>query len=102
MTAAAMPVAYGSGYPENTADLLMCESLLRQTPDDAVVPGLVSLPVSIGGIVIEGSFAQKQGRNLAARCVRNRARLDVLDAQVGFGDEPVAVELRGEPAFVSA
>ena len=53
---------YAFGYPENTADLLMCESLLRQTPDGAVVPGLVSLPASIGGIVIEGSFAKKQGR----------------------------------------
>ena len=39
----------------------MCESLLRQTPDRAVVPGLASLPASIAGIVIERSFAQKQG-----------------------------------------
>ena len=93
---------YGSGYLENTADLLMCESLLRQTPDGAVVPGLASLPASIGGIVIERSFAQKQGQNQAARCFRNRARLDGLDTQVGFGDEPVAVELRGEPALVGA
>ena len=54
---------YGSGYLENTADWLMCESLLRQTPDGAVVPGLASLPASIRGIVIERSFAQKQGRN---------------------------------------
>jgi ABC-type transport system substrate-binding protein len=30
-------------YPENTADSLMCESLLRQTPDGAVVPGLASM-----------------------------------------------------------
>ena len=92
----------GSGYLENTADPLMCESLLRQTPDGAEVPGLASLPASIGGIVIEGSFAQKQGQNQAARCFRNRARLDGLDAQVGFGDEPVAVELRGEPAPAGA
>jgi hypothetical protein len=93
---------YGSGYLENTADWLMCESLLKQTPDSAVVPGLVSLPASIGGIVIERSFAQKQGKNQAARCFRNRTRLDGLDAQVGFGDEPVAVEPRGEPAPVGA
>lgn len=38
----------------------------------------------------------------AARRSRNRARLDVLDTQVGFGDEPVAVEPRGEPAPVDA
>src|SRR6516225_3401351 len=30
-------------YPENTADSLMCESLLRQTPDGALVPGLASM-----------------------------------------------------------
>lgn len=54
---------YGSGYLGNTADWLMCESLLRQTPDGAVMPGLGSLPASIGGIVIERSFAQKQGQN---------------------------------------
>jgi hypothetical protein len=30
---------YGSGYPENTADPLMCESLLRQTPDGAAGAG---------------------------------------------------------------
>jgi peptide/nickel transport system substrate-binding protein len=30
-------------YPENTADSLMCESLLRQTPDGAVVPGLATM-----------------------------------------------------------
>ena len=51
----------GSGYPENTADWLICESLLRQTPDGTVVPGLASLSASIGDIV--RSFAQKQGRN---------------------------------------
>jgi hypothetical protein len=90
------------GYLENIADWLRCGSLLRQTPDGAVVPGLASLPASIGGIVIERSLAQKQGQNQAARCFRNRARLDGPDAQVGFGDEPVAVELRGEPAFVGA
>ena len=39
----------------------MCESLLRRTPDGPVVPGLASLPASIGDIV--RSFAQKQGRN---------------------------------------
>ena len=38
----------------------MCESLLRQTADRAVVPGLASLPASIGGIVIEESFAQNR------------------------------------------
>jgi hypothetical protein len=54
---------HASGYPENTADWPMCESLLRQTPDGAMVPGLASLSASIGGIVIEGSFAQKQGQN---------------------------------------
>ena len=93
---------YAFGYLENTADWLMCETLLRQTPDRAVVPGLASLPASIAGIVIERSLAQKQGQNQAARCFRNRARLDGLDTQVGFGDEPVAVELSGEPAFVGA
>jgi peptide/nickel transport system substrate-binding protein len=30
-------------YPENTADSLMCESLLRQRPDGAVVPGLATM-----------------------------------------------------------
>ena len=30
-------------YPENTADSLMCESLLRQAPDGALVPGLASM-----------------------------------------------------------
>jgi hypothetical protein len=54
---------YDSGYLENTADWLMCEFLLRQTPDGTVVPGLASLPASIGGIVIERSFAQRQGQN---------------------------------------
>ena len=78
----------------------MCESLLRQTPDRAVVPRLASLAASITGIVIERSFAQKQ--NQAARCFRTRVRLDGLDTQVGFGDEPVAVELRGEPAPIGA
>src|SRR5207247_6384557 len=34
---------YAFDYPENTADSLMCESLLRQTPDGAVVPGLASM-----------------------------------------------------------
>ncbi|HEY5986477.1 MAG TPA: ABC transporter substrate-binding protein, partial [Streptosporangiaceae bacterium] len=30
-------------YPENTADSLMCESLLRQAPDGTLVPGLASV-----------------------------------------------------------
>jgi peptide/nickel transport system substrate-binding protein len=30
-------------YPENTADSLMCESLLRQTPDGSLQPGLASV-----------------------------------------------------------
>jgi len=90
------------GCLENTADWMMCGYLLRQTPDGAVVPGLASLPASIAGIVTGRSFAQKQGQNQAPRCFRNRVRLDGPDAQVGFGDEPVAVELRGEPAFVGA
>lgn len=30
-------------YPENTADSLMCESLLRQTPGGALAPGLASM-----------------------------------------------------------
>ena len=30
---------YAFDYPENTADSLMCESLLRQAPDGAVQPG---------------------------------------------------------------
>jgi peptide/nickel transport system substrate-binding protein len=30
-------------YPENTADSLMCESLLRQAPDGALEPGLATL-----------------------------------------------------------
>jgi peptide/nickel transport system substrate-binding protein len=34
---------YAFDYPENTADSLMCESLLKQTPDGAVVPGLASM-----------------------------------------------------------
>lgn len=37
-----------------------------------------------------------------ARCCRDLAGLKGLDTQVGFGDEPVAVELRGEPALVGA
>ena len=37
---------YSYGYPENTADALMCESLLRQTPTGSLRPGLatVSMP----------------------------------------------------------
>jgi peptide/nickel transport system substrate-binding protein len=34
---------YAFDYPENTADSLMCESLLRQTPDGAVAPGLATM-----------------------------------------------------------
>ena len=36
------------GYPEYTADSLMCESLLRQAPDGSLQPGLatVSNPVA--------------------------------------------------------
>jgi peptide/nickel transport system substrate-binding protein len=30
-------------YPENTAISLMCESLLRQTPDGSIVPGLATV-----------------------------------------------------------
>src|SRR5690348_5392298 len=30
------------GYPENTADALMCESLLRQAPDGSLEPGLAT------------------------------------------------------------
>ncbi len=31
-------------YPENTADSLMCESLLRQAPDGSLQPGLATVP----------------------------------------------------------
>jgi len=34
---------YAFDYPENTADSLMCESLLRQAPDGAIGPGLATL-----------------------------------------------------------
>jgi peptide/nickel transport system substrate-binding protein len=34
---------YSYGYPENTADSLMCESLLRQAPDGSREPGLATL-----------------------------------------------------------
>jgi peptide/nickel transport system substrate-binding protein len=34
---------YSYGYPENTADSLMCESLLRQAPDGSLEPGLATL-----------------------------------------------------------
>ena len=33
---------YSYGYPENTADALMCESLLRQAPDGSLEPGLAT------------------------------------------------------------
>ena len=34
---------YAFDYPENTADSLMCESLLRQAPDGSVQPGLATV-----------------------------------------------------------
>jgi peptide/nickel transport system substrate-binding protein len=34
---------YNAGFPENTADSLMCESLLRQAPDGSLEPGLATL-----------------------------------------------------------
>ena len=34
---------YSYGYPENTADALMCESLLRQAPTGSVEPGLATV-----------------------------------------------------------
>ena len=34
---------YSYGYPENTADTLMCESLLRQAPDGSLEPGLATV-----------------------------------------------------------
>jgi peptide/nickel transport system substrate-binding protein len=34
---------YAGGYPEYTADSLMCESLLRQAPDGPVEPGLATV-----------------------------------------------------------
>ncbi|HEY1344156.1 MAG TPA: ABC transporter substrate-binding protein [Streptosporangiaceae bacterium] len=34
---------YAFDYPENTADSLMCESLLRQAPEGALQPGLASI-----------------------------------------------------------
>ena len=34
---------YSYGYPENTADSLMCESLLRQAPDGSLEPGLATV-----------------------------------------------------------
>lgn len=34
---------YAFDYPENTAISLMCESLLKQTPTGAIVPGLATL-----------------------------------------------------------
>src|SRR5215813_8043591 len=87
-------------YPENTALALMCESLLKQSPDGAIGPGLATMTnpsptslvfsrvksieatgsdqvtitlkqpdywlpgelASMGGIVIEKAFAQKQGK----------------------------------------
>ena len=32
-----------AGYPEYTADSLMCESLLRQAPDGSLQPGLATV-----------------------------------------------------------
>ena len=34
---------YSYGYPENTADALMCESLLRQAPKGSLEPGLATV-----------------------------------------------------------
>jgi len=34
---------YAFDYPENTADSLMCESLLRQAPDGSIGPGIATL-----------------------------------------------------------
>ena len=34
---------YSAGYPEYTADSLMCESLLRQAPDGSLQPGLATV-----------------------------------------------------------
>src|SRR5215469_1557211 len=34
---------YDAGYPEYTADSLMCESLLRQAPDGSIEPGLATV-----------------------------------------------------------
>jgi peptide/nickel transport system substrate-binding protein len=34
---------YAFDYPENTADSLMCESLLRQAPDGSLQPGLATV-----------------------------------------------------------
>src|SRR5215510_4256985 len=34
---------YAFDYPENTADSLMCEALLRQAPDGALQPGLATV-----------------------------------------------------------
>jgi peptide/nickel transport system substrate-binding protein len=34
---------YAFDYPENTADSLMCESLLRQTPNGSLQPGLATV-----------------------------------------------------------
>jgi peptide/nickel transport system substrate-binding protein len=34
---------YAFDYPENTADSLMCESLLRQAPDGSLQPGLATI-----------------------------------------------------------
>ena len=34
---------YSYGYPENTADALMCESLLRQAPTGSLRPGLATV-----------------------------------------------------------
>ena len=34
---------YSYGYPENTADALMCESLLRQAPTGSLEPGLATV-----------------------------------------------------------
>ena len=83
---------YAFGYLENTADLLMCGSLLRQTPDGRWCRAWPACrPPSE-----TSSGASPRSRAGTRRCgASGTGRLDVLDTQVGFGDEPVAVELRG-------
>jgi peptide/nickel transport system substrate-binding protein len=38
-----LDAVYSYGYPENTSDSLMCESLLRQSPDGSPEPGLATV-----------------------------------------------------------
>ena len=56
------------GYLENIADWLMCGSLLRQTPDGAVVPGLASLRPPL-----EASSSRGASRRSRARTRRRGA-----------------------------